>query len=52
MGKFNKATAAAIATAITTIVGTMGFNLTPEFLTAANVVIVTILVWLVPNREA
>lgn len=51
MQRFNKATAAAVGAAVTTIVGTLGFNLTPEFLAAANTVIVTGLVWLVPNKE-
>jgi hypothetical protein len=52
MGKFNKATAAAIATAVTTVVGTLFVDLSVEFLAAANTVIVTALVWLIPNSEA
>lgn len=52
MQKFNKATAAAIATAVTTIAGSLFLDLSVEFLAALNTVIVTVLVWVVPNKEA
>ena len=48
--RFDKAAAAAIGAAITTVIGTMT-DLDPEAVAAIGVLITTGLTWLVPNKE-
>lgn len=50
MGRFNKATAALVAGAIVSVVGSF-LALTPEVQGAAITLITAALVWLVPNTE-
>ena len=50
MSRFNKATAAAIGTAVTTVLGSI-WNPGHEILAAVNTLIVSGLVYLVPNKE-
>lgn len=52
MQKFNKATAAAIAGGIATVVGAVWVALDPEVLAAAQTVLTALLVYLVPNKDA
>lgn len=48
MGKFNKATAGVIATAVTSVLAQF-IDIPPEYMTAAQTLIVGFLVWAVPN---
>ena len=50
LSRFNKATAAAIATAVTTVLGAF-WAPAPDVLAAVNALIVAGLVYLVPNQE-
>ena len=50
MQKFNKASAAAIAGAATTVFGAL-LAVDPEILGAAQTLLTALLVFLVPNRE-
>ena len=50
MTRFNKATAATIGTAVTTVLGAV-WAPGPEVLAAVNTLLVAVLVYLVPNRE-
>lgn len=48
--RFNKATAAALAGAAATVIGSF-LVINPETLSAVQTVLTAALVWLVPNRE-
>ena len=52
LGRFNKATAAAIAGAVGTLVGALWPELGTEVIAAATTLAATFLVWLVPNTPA
>jgi hypothetical protein len=52
MQRFNKTTAATLAGALTTIVGSFWVEATGEMIGAIQTILTAALVWLVPNRGA